>query len=171
MNRDGRTGWKHRSGSPGSPDPRPTPLSAELHIPASAGAALRAHLEAAYPDEGLAALVGEWDFASGRRVVREVVPLRNAAEPALRRRRCDADPAELLALFRREDEPGRTVVGFAHSHPDAAPLPSATDHAETPPEYALLLVSVVGGCAREARAWVRGWGEGDRLQPLALREG
>lgn len=106
-------------------------------------------LEAAYPAEGCGVLLGE---ASGdeRRVLRRV-PADNRVSG--RNDRYVVDPGVLRELLEEEDRGGPRVVGFYHSHPDAAPEPSETDRELAWPWYAYLIVPVRGGRAGEGRAW------------------
>jgi proteasome lid subunit RPN8/RPN11 len=125
-----------------------------LRLPPECWERIRSHAAAAYPEECCGALVGDLDFAAGVRTVRETVPLTNAAPDRMRHYR--VPPVELLPLFRREDEPGRTVLGFYHSHPDGPARPSATDAAEAAPGFAYLIIAVPSGVPAGATAWLFG---------------
>jgi proteasome lid subunit RPN8/RPN11 len=57
----------------------------------------------------------------------EAVPTRNVEQSPTRFR---IDPAEQFAAIRQARGSGREIVGAYHSHPDSAPVPSATDLAE-----------------------------------------
>lgn len=122
-----------------------------LRVPGSAWETVAAGLEEAYPGEGCGVLLGSASGAE-RRV--------EAAKPSGNRRgerddRYGVDPDLLRRLQAREEEGGPRVLGFYHSHPDAAPVPSETDRAWAWPWYVYLIVPVEAGRARpeEARAW------------------
>lgn len=106
-------------------------------------------LEAAYPAEGCGVLLGE---ASGdeRRVLRRVAADNRVSG---RNDRYEVDPEVLRELLEQEDRGGPRVVGFYHSHPDAAPEPSETDRGLAWPWYAYLIVPVRDGRAGTGRVW------------------
>lgn len=107
------------------------------------------HLEEAYPAEGCGVLLGR--RGDGLRRVREAVRAPN--EWGGREDRYAVDPDLLRDLLAREDEGGPAVVGFYHSHPDAEPVPSATDRRLGWPWYHYLIVPVRDGAAGSARLW------------------
>lgn len=144
-----------------------------LIVSPSAAEALARHLADAYPREGCGVLLGAGggggvggkpgagegpDDGGGPRGgdVRRAA----RAEPATNRRedrpdRYDLDPDVLRRLLEEEEEGGPRVLGFYHSHPDAAPVPSETDRAHAWPWYVYLIVPVPDGrpLPGEARAW------------------
>lgn len=95
---------------------------------------LRREAERARPNECCGVLAGR----DGR--VTAVLPVPNTAEDA--RRRYEMDPAELWAARRRARDAGLDVVGFYHSHPTTAPLPSARDLARA--YYPNAIYAIVG---------------------------
>lgn len=120
-----------------------------LVVPPAAASAVRRVLEEAYPREGCGVLLGE--VGDGRRVVTGVQAAANRwAERADRYR---VDPELLVRLLTEEDEGGPRVLGFFHSHPDGAPVPSPTDLDHAWPWYHYLIVPVYEGRARAGRAW------------------
>jgi proteasome lid subunit RPN8/RPN11 len=88
-------------------------LSAHVH------AALRAEAERARPAECCGLLAGRDERVTA------IVPVPNAV--ANRVARYEMDPAELWAARRRIRDEGLDVVGFYHSHPRTAPVPSSSD--------------------------------------------
>jgi proteasome lid subunit RPN8/RPN11 len=106
------------------------------------------HLEAihrrarrAYPRECCGLLLGEATAGGAR--VRAALPARNL-DPAPRRGYF-IDPRALLRGFRAARRHRLEVVGYYHSHPDAAPVPSRRDAAEALPGASYLIVAVDGG--------------------------
>lgn len=85
------------------------------------------HCERAYPEEACGVLAGSSD--SRGRTVRQVIPCGNARQDAPRSR-YQISPRELIAAQKQARAAGQEIVGFYHSHPDAAPRWSATDLAE-----------------------------------------
>ena len=113
-------------------------------------ARMRAHLAAAYPEEGCGVLIGR--ERDGGRDVEEVLPFDNRRGDERERRYLIA-PEQLLAAEKRARERGLDVIGFFHSHPDHPAEPSRFDLDHAWPYYSYLIVSVRGGEPREAAAW------------------
>lgn len=125
------------------------PTGHVLVLPTRVAEAVGRGLEAAYPAEGCGVLLGRVE--DGARVVERAEPAANRRED--RNDRYLVDPGTLRRLLEAEDRGGPRVLGFYHSHPDAAPRPSATDRAHAWPWYVYLLVRVDGGRAADRRAW------------------
>ena len=103
---------------------------------------LRRVLQAAWPQEGCALLLGLWgpaagDGGAGGETAAEsppwlevvhIWPCLNVWQPAgERQRRFALDPREQLLAQRWGRERGLRVLGSAHSHPCSEPVPSRTD--------------------------------------------
>ncbi len=123
----------------------------ELQISPSALLVLRHHVESLYPDEACGGLLGSKDSPENL-TVNESAPLANA-ELAERRRRYLLEPEDVLQLERHAAAAGLRVVGFYHSHPDAAARPSAFDLEQAWPWYVYLIIKVDQGRADELSAW------------------
>ena len=152
-------------------------------VPEVAAALIRA-AEAAYPEEFCALLLGRpeglddegRDDDGAGTVTRMVTAVNRHPDP---RHGFELDPAVLFAALRPEREaeragrppPKERVVGHAHSHPDGAAVPSATDRALAhEPGMAWLIVPVRAGRAGTPTAW-RAVAEADGrsgLAPLSL---
>jgi proteasome lid subunit RPN8/RPN11 len=123
--------------------------SPRLVIPRDRLGRIEAEALVAYPGEGCGVLLGEEE---GRvRRVRELVRAPNRWGE--RNDRYAVDPDLLRDLQEREDRGGPTVLGFYHSHPDAEPVPSATDREHGWPWYLYLIVGLVDGEVGDVRAW------------------
>lgn len=113
------------------------------------------------PEEGCALLLGERRGSSPRgpeRVwrLRRIWPCLNVWEPANeRRRRFAIDPREQLLAQRWSRQRGLAVLGAAHSHPETAPIPSATDRDLCfSPCLMLILGRSAGGGSQLACWWL-----------------
>jgi desampylase len=85
-------------------------------------ATLIAAARAAHPQEACGILLGE-----GGRITAAVAAANIHPDPATR---FEIDPAALIAAHRAAREPGAPqVLGYFHSHPEGAPVPSAKDQA------------------------------------------
>jgi proteasome lid subunit RPN8/RPN11 len=134
-----------------------------VRLPRAADAAIRAHAEAAWPEECCGLLSG-----AGLSVA-AAHPCRNlAAEPA---HAFEVDPQAWLDLRAALARAGRgeTIIGCYHAHPDGTASPSARDLAEAwEPGFLWLVVAVAGGRARAMTAHVFEWGgEGAPGAPMA----
>lgn len=114
-------------------------------VPSRALAGLRRHALAAAPAECCGALLGV--RRNGVIEIRTPVAVVNeAAEP----HRYHIDAATVLRLERRADANALSLVGFYHSHPSTAAVPSALDLELACPGYVHLIVQADTGV-------VRGW--------------
>jgi proteasome lid subunit RPN8/RPN11 len=120
---------------------------------------IRNHAQTEYPRECCGVLVGEMDGAD--KVVREVIPCRNAhASP---QKRYEIDPAELVRIQREHRTAGNGIVGFYHSHPEHAAMWSERDLADahwTGCSY--VITSVMNGQAVETRSFALTGVEGEK---------
>ncbi len=114
-------------------------MNAELEL------SLRAHAEAAYPEECVGALL-----ADGGRLV-AAVPLENCATD--RRRAFAVHPRDYLAAERSAAARGLTLTGLYHSHPDAPAVPSTSDRETAAPGLFTVIVPVVAGRAGAPRTF------------------
>ncbi len=140
----------------------------ELRIAAATRARLLDHAAGGYPLEvcGLLIGVGEADGTALR--VTRVLPCPNVAPAAERRTRFAIEPRVVINVRRALRGTPEQILGFYHSHPDAAAEPSATDmeYVRLWPETVWLIVPVAGGAAGPPRAW---WLDGaDAAAPREL---
>lgn len=104
-----------------------------------------------YPEEACGILIGT---PGNLAQVVEVRPAANVWDGEdEKNRRYLLDPRAQLAAERDAASVGRAVIGFYHSHPDAAPVPSERDRAAAWPVYIYLIVNVTAGKAGDSRAW------------------
>lgn len=120
-----------------------------LLLPLQLRRQIRAEMERAYPAEGCGVLLGRAE--NGLREVQRAVGSENRWSE--RRDRYRVDPDLLRRLLEEEDGDGPQVLGFYHSHPDAAPVPSETDRAAAWPWYHYLIVPTASGSAGPPRVW------------------
>ena len=96
--------------------------------------------------------MGERTEGSEQYVVRSVSVELNVHGGA-RGRRYAIAPSRLLAVQKEARRRGLEVVGYYHSHPDAPPVPSATDLEAAWPATSYLILSVAASGVREVRSW------------------
>lgn len=133
----------------------------EMVMAGGAGADIRRHAVAAYPEECCGILLGA--SVNGVRHVRRAVAAANVAE-GRKGDRYEVDPRAILAVEREAE--GLAVVGFFHSHPEHPAAASAEDLARAWEVYSYVIVSVKNGVAEEMRAWRR---VGDEMVEETIR--
>ena len=99
-----------------------------------------------YPEECCGVLLGQ------ARSVSAIWPAANIHDGA-KSDRYAIDPLELLEVYKSTREGGREVIGYYHSHPDRAAIPSATDLASAVPDVSYLILAVSGERVKDRRAW------------------
>ena len=118
----------------------------QVSIAAAAREAILAHAREARPAECCGLLVGK--PGSIERAIRA----RNLAEETTR---FLMDPADHIQARRAAREAGETVLGFYHSHPAGAPIPSPADVDEASYPEAIYLIAGSGpeGSLTDVRAY------------------
>ena len=128
---------------------------------------IRTHGARDYPNECCGILFGRTE-GDAKQVV-EAVPLKNLrtepdkAQEVLplekpgtesERNRFLIDPREQLRAEKDARARGLDVVGYYHSHPDHPARPSNYDREHAWPWYSYVIVSVIGGEAKDLTSWV-----------------
>jgi len=122
---------------------------------------------ARYPEEACGILIGRAD--GNELCITEARPAANVwDEDDEKKRRYLIDPHAQLAAERDAAAAGLAVIGFYHSHPDAAPVPSERDRAAAWPVYVYLIVNVTTGEVGDAQLWALE-PAGEALVPVPLR--
>lgn len=122
----------------------------ELKIGEALVLRIEAHGAGTYPHECCGALLGR--DAEGSREVLDLLPLANRRDDSPRNRfelaPEDVRVAEQTARARKLE-----LLGWYHSHPDAAARPSEFDREHAWPWYSYIIVSVRKGEPREMTSW------------------
>ncbi len=107
--------------------------------------------QAAYPYECCGLMLGK--FEDGHKRVTEIYPISNAREESAQRNRFLITPAELMRgeLYARSHR--LDVVGFYHSHPDEAAVPSQYDLEHAWPTYSYIVMAIAKGWSEDLRSW------------------
>lgn len=122
-----------------------------LHIAKVPFAVMKAHAEAAYPNECVGAMLGTTS-ANGK-IVGLAMPLENAAEGS-QHAFYELSKESLLAADKAAREMRLEVIGIYHSHPDADAYFSETDLKHSCPWYSFVVLSVKGGRYDHANSWL-----------------
>jgi proteasome lid subunit RPN8/RPN11 len=129
-----------------SSDPLWQDRDQSLTLPDAVILEIRAHAEAAYPNECCGALIGRPFEAQ------TVMRLDNVTDLELRRRYLVSPSAYRLAES-AADRSGRELLGFYHSHPDHPAEPSAFDLAHAWPNFSYVIGAVQNGRLVDLRSW------------------
>jgi proteasome lid subunit RPN8/RPN11 len=124
-----------------------------LKIPNAIYDQIRQHGEASYPQECCGVLVGEFDEAGGK-VVIKLTQCGNTRtdSPA---NRYHINPSELVRIQREALLAGHDIVGFYHSHPDHPAMWSPTDLAEAHwTDCSYVITSVENGRASQTNSFL-----------------
>ena len=111
---------------------------------------IRVHAVDTYPDECCGALLGV-DGAEDREV-RDLVALENRRKDSPRNR-FSITPEDFRAAERAARERGMELIGWYHSHPDAAARPSQYDREHAWPWYSYVILGVEAREPREMTSW------------------
>lgn len=113
---------------------------------------IRRHAEATYPEECCGILLGRREGQLCR--VEALHVAQNEREDEARHHRFLIPAESILEAQKNARSRDLEIVGYYHSHPDCPPKPSEHDREAAWPEQSYLIVSVVGGEAREQRSWL-----------------
>jgi proteasome lid subunit RPN8/RPN11 len=113
---------------------------------------IRAHGEAAYPEECCGVLIGREASGGEPASVDHLVAASNERADS-RHNRYVISPQALLAAQRGARERGLEIVGYYHSHPDHPARPSEFDREHAWPGTSYVIVSVASGRAADCRSW------------------
>ncbi|MFN2199439.1 MAG: M67 family metallopeptidase [Anaerolineales bacterium] len=126
-------------------------FATRLEIPPELLERIHRHGESAYPEEGAGFLLGHGD--GDRRVVTDLLTIRNAREDSARHNRYLMTPKDVLDGEIEAERRGLDIVGVFHSHPDHPNRPSEFDREWALPWYSYIITSVNAGTAVESRSW------------------
>ena len=112
---------------------------------------IREHGVRDYPYECCGLLIGR--FSADGKVVSETYPISNAREESAKRNRFLIEPEELMHGERYARGKDLEVVGFYHSHPDCAAVPSQYDLEHAWPTYSYIIVSTTADEAKDLFSW------------------
>jgi proteasome lid subunit RPN8/RPN11 len=112
---------------------------------------IEAHGERAFPFECGGMLIGR--FENGKKTAVELLPMENAMDEAEQHNRVLILPKDVLRAERYAREKKLDVIGYYHSHPDDAAVPSQFDLDHALPIWSYIIVSVFRGKAVDLRSW------------------
>ncbi len=112
-------------------------------LPATLSTEIATHGQRTYPEECVGALIGSLDRDAATFVVDQLLPLDNDSAGS-GRREFSIDPRDYLRAERAADAAGKRLIGFYHSHPDAAVYFSETDLRFAQPNFVYIIVSIQG---------------------------
>lgn len=113
---------------------------------------MRAHGEAAFPEEACGVLLGRADPAGEAKEVAHARAVANAKQDE-RHRRFLIAPEAWLAAEEEAARQGLDVIGVYHSHPNGVARPSEFDRQHAWPWYSYVIVGVAFGKATDVTSW------------------
>ena len=109
------------------------------------------HLEASHPNEGGGFLLGT---VNGDTVhINETISVQNVFEAEEQYHRYAMTPQDWMKLEDEADARGLTLVGYFHSHPDSAAIPSIYDRDHALPNFTYIITQVNDAKAVDMRVW------------------
>ena len=112
---------------------------------------IREHGVRDHPYECCGLLIGR--FTAEGKVVTETDAISNAREESAKRNRFLITPEELMGGERYARGRDLEVIGFYHSHPDCAAVPSQYDLEHAWPTYSYIIVSTTAEEAKDLFSW------------------
>ena len=112
---------------------------------------MKAHAEAAYPNECVGAMLGT--TVEDAKCVTLAMPLENSAEGS-QTAFYQLSNDSLLAADKAARQLGLEMIGIYHSHPDADAYFSETDLKHSCPWYSFVVLSVKAGRYDHANSWL-----------------
>lgn len=128
-------------------------------------AVMRAHAEAAYPNECVGAMLGK--TGPDGKTVGLAMPLENSAEGS-QHAFYQLSNDSLLAADMAARQMGMDMLGIYHSHPDADAYFSETDLKHSCPWYSFVVLSVKSGEYDHSNSWLPDF-EQTRAEPEELQ--
>lgn len=110
-----------------------------------------AQMEAAYPNEGGGFLLGR--VQQDKINIEDITQVENTFAEEEQYHRYQMNPQDWARLEDAADARGLTLLGYYHSHPNAAAIPSVYDRDHALPNFIYVITSVREGHAVEIRAW------------------
>ncbi len=123
-----------------------------LKIPIELLNTIRAHGEAAYPEEGAGLILGRVN--GDGKVAEEILPLANGREAAARRNRYLLSSSDYLRGEEEAARRGLEVLGIFHSHPTGPETASITDIQEAAYEVVYVIWSLTGDRWQARGFWI-----------------
>jgi len=113
---------------------------------------IKSHGEATYPYECGGMLIGTFN-PDNSKTVAETFPLENSSTED-QTNRILISPKDVLRAERYARSQQLEVIGYYHSHPEDKAIPSQYDLDHALPVWTYIIVSVLGGKAKDIHSWV-----------------
>jgi proteasome lid subunit RPN8/RPN11 len=108
-------------------------------------------MEAGYPNEAGGFLFGTQNGDATH--IADVIPAQNIFEAEGQHHRILLSPLDWARLEDEADARGLSLLGYYHSHPDSAAIPSVYDRDHALPHFVYIITQVQGGKAVDMRVW------------------
>ncbi|MGN1086619.1 MAG: M67 family metallopeptidase [Porcipelethomonas sp.] len=122
-----------------------------LHISEKFIAQIKQEAEKAYPNECCGFIFGS--INGGDKYTENILACTNSTADSEQYHRFVITPEDMLKAERLARLIKADIIGFYHSHPDCAAVPSEYDRSHALPVYSYIIVSVINGRAEECTSW------------------
>lgn len=122
-----------------------------VHISEKFLAQIKQEAEKAYPNECCGFIFGSTN--GGDKYAENILTCTNSTADSEQYHRFVITPEDMLKAEKLARSIKADIIGFYHSHPDCAAVPSEYDHSHALPVYSYIIVSVINGRAEECTSW------------------
>ncbi|MGN0630015.1 MAG: Mov34/MPN/PAD-1 family protein [Ruminococcus sp.] len=122
-----------------------------VHISEKFLAQIKQEAEKAYPNECCGIILGSTNDSN--KYTENILTCTNSTADSEQYHRFVITPEDMLKAERLARSEKLDIIGFYHSHPDCAAVPSEYDKSHALPVYSYIIVSVNNGRAEECTSW------------------
>ena len=122
-----------------------------IHLSAELIDEIKQEAEKAYPNECCGFIFGS--INGGDKYTENILTCTNSTADSEQYHRFVITPEDMLKAEKLARSIKADIIGFYHSHPDCAAVPSEYDRSHALPVYSYIIVSVINGRAEECTSW------------------
>lgn len=107
----------------------------------------------AYPHECCGFIYGKL-LDDGNKTAESIEAVNNSFDESEQYHRYMISPEDMMRAELYARKHGLDIIGFYHSHPDCAAIPSGYDRNHALPVYSYVIISVVDRIAADVQSWI-----------------